>query len=200
MTRPGSERPEMFPDVRMGAQTALGLTAALAAIYAVIFVTFAASTHGHGLALKASFVLGASLLILSYLDLRTGLLLDVITLPLIGLGIGYALASGGSWHFAVAGAGLGYGLVAGLGLLWRRLRGYDGIGLGDAKLLAAGGAWVGAGLLPLILLIASGLGLVLAATVSKKPQDDSAPAAIAFGPPLGLGIWVAWCTGELILI
>ncbi|NQY98367.1 MAG: prepilin peptidase [Henriciella sp.] len=178
--------------------TAIIATAVLATIYAIVFVAFASPSRTIQLGLYASFVLGASLLILSYLDLRTGLLLDVITLPLIILGIGYALVSGGSWPLAVAGAGLGYGLVAGLGYVWRRTRGYEGIGLGDAKLLAVGGAWVGAGLIPLILLIASGLGMILALTVLQKPHGADDRGAIPFGPALSLGIWVAWCAGETI--
>lgn len=198
MRENGPEPQDVFPDVRTRPMTAMIATAVLAAIYAIVFVAIASPSRTIELGLYASFVLGASLLILSYLDLRTGLLLDVITLPLIILGIGYALVSGGNWSLAVAGAGLGYGLVAGLGYVWRRARGYEGIGLGDAKLLAAGGAWVGAGLIPLILLVASGLGIILALTVSQKPHGASDRAAIPFGPALSLGIWVAWCAGETI--
>jgi leader peptidase (prepilin peptidase)/N-methyltransferase len=189
-----------FPDVRMKPRMALALTAALAAIFAILFIVLGAATRGDGLALYASFGLGAALLILSYLDLRTGLLLDVITLPLIVLGVGYAMASDGNVWLAILGAILGYGMIAGLGYLWRRMRGYEGIGLGDAKLLAAGGAWVGAGFLPVILLVASGFGMMLAVIVSQKTHGDGDRAAIPFGPPLSLGIWVAWCIVETIPI
>lgn len=198
MSKNRTEPQELFPDVRTRPMTAMIATAVLAGIYAIVFVAIAPQSRTTELGLYASFVLGAALLILSYLDLRTGLLLDVITLPLIVLGIGYALVSGGSWPLAVAGAALGYGLVAGLGYVWSRARGYEGIGLGDAKLLAAGGAWVGAGLIPLILLVASGLGIILALTVSQKPHGASDRSAIPFGPALSLGIWIAWCAGETI--
>lgn len=190
--------PEAFPDVRMRPATALILTTGLAAAYALIFIFLAVPAQSFGLALYGSLILGAALLMLSYLDLRTGLLLDIITLPLILLGIGYAYLSGASWPLSIAGAGLGYGLVAGLGYVWRRARGYEGIGLGDAKLLAAGGAWVGVWLLPVILLVGSGLGLIGALIVSRKSQKSTQRAAIPFGPALSLGIWVAWCLGETL--
>jgi len=47
-------------------------------------------------------------------------------------------------------------------LTYRRLRGQDGLGRGDAKLLAAGGAWCGWSGLPLIVLISSALALIAA--------------------------------------
>jgi len=198
MSEPKGEPPEAFPDVRTQPATALMLTAGLAAAYALIFIFFAAPSRSFGLALYGSLILGASLLILSYVDLRTGLLLDLITLPLILLGIGYAFMSEAGWLHSVAGAAIGYGLVAGIGYVWRRSRGYEGIGLGDAKLLAAGGAWVGAWLLPVILLIGSLLGLIAALGVSRKSQNSNQRAAIPFGPALSLGIWVAWCMGETL--
>ena len=67
-------------------------------------------------------------------------------LPLIVLGLAAAwgLAPDELWD-RVAGAMCGYLLLWAVAWVYRRLRGRDGLGLGDAKLLAAAGAWVGAG-------------------------------------------------------
>ena len=174
------------------------ILAALATIYAALFVLLAPPEKQDGTALYASFGLAVSLLILSYIDLRTGLLLDVITLPLISVGIAFAWFTGGGWLLALAGAIIGYALIAGLGLIWRHTRGHEGIGLGDAKLLAAGGAWTGVGMLPVILLFASGIGLLTMLFVSQNPQDSESRRAIAFGPALGLGAWIAWCADGFV--
>lgn len=182
-----------YPDVRTKPRTALLLITSLCGLYAVIFVALGVPSKTAGIDLYASFGLAASLLVLAYIDLRTGLLLDVITLPLIAAGIAIAALSSGAWVGAIVGALVGYGLIAGVGYIWRRLRGYEGIGLGDAKLLAAGGAWVGVAQLPVILLFASFLGLVMALIVSRNPQESGDQTAIPFGPALGLGIWIAWC-------
>lgn len=187
-----------FPDVRIRPQIALLLITGLSVVFAILFIGLATPAKTQGIALYASFGLGASLLVLSYLDLRTGLLLDFITLPLIVSGIAFAWLSGGSWLFALAGAVLGYVLIAGLGYIWREMRGYEGIGLGDAKLLAAGGAWVGIEMLPVILLVASGAGLIGALFVALKPQKNEDRVAIPFGPALALGIWSAWCADGLV--
>jgi leader peptidase (prepilin peptidase)/N-methyltransferase len=88
---------------------------------------------------------------------------------------------------------IGYALIAGLGWAWRTIRGYEGIGLGDAKLLAAGGAWVGIMGLPSILLIASGTGLLVSLIVSQRSRLSQDRIAIVFGPSLAFGIWVVWC-------
>lgn len=198
MSEPTDPPPDPFPDVGLRPQIALLLITSLAVVYAVIFVIFGASERTESAARLASLGLAASLLLLSYIDLRTGLLPDLITLPLIAAGIGFELLSGGSWALAIAGAIVGYGVISTLAYIWRYVRGYEGIGLGDAKLLAAGGAWVGVSMLPVILLVASGAGLLGAISVSQKPQRAGQDVAIPFGPALGLGIWVAWCTERII--
>lgn len=199
-----SEAPESeqadFPDVGVGAGLALGITLVSAISYALIFVLSGNATWDPPLTLFASFGLGATLLLLSYIDLRTGLLPDLLTLPLIIAGLGYAALGGLDWRLALAGAVIGYLLIAGLAAFWRRTRGYEGIGLGDAKLLAAGGAWVGAMLLPLILLFASAVGLVAVLIVSKRPRPQDSHAAIPFGPALCFGVWICWCAGDLFVL
>lgn len=192
------EPPNAYPDVRMRPRAALIFVTVLAVAYAIVFVLWAVPSKATGLTLYASLGLSTALLLLSYIDMRTGLLLDVITLPLIAAGIGFTLLSGAVWQLSIAGVVLGYGLVAGIGYVWRNLRGYEGIGLGDAKLLAAGGAWVGAGLLPVILLIASGLGIISAVTMSQSAKKTSTRSAFPFGPHLSFGIWTAWCAGDLL--
>lgn len=189
-----SEAPEPdYPDVRIGARTAILLTTISASAYAVMFWMSGMAATAQTLTLYASLGLGAVLLLLAYIDLRSGLLLDVLTLPLLVAGLAFVAFGEGDWRSAILGALIGYGLISGLALYWRRSRGYEGIGLGDAKLLAAGGAWVGATLLPVILLIASSFGLLFALTVSKKPRHGGVRVAVPFGPALCFGIWAAWC-------
>jgi leader peptidase (prepilin peptidase)/N-methyltransferase len=85
------------------------------------------------------------------------------------------------------GAGLGYASLAAFGALYFRLRGREGLGLGDAKLFAAGGAWLGWQALPLVLAVAAVTGLVFALAARRRPAPH-----IAFGPWLALGIWIGW--------
>lgn len=183
---------EAFPDVRSSAATALIVTIILTVLYGVVFSFFGSTYRTGSLDLIASFGLASGLLLLSYIDLRTGLLPDILTWPLVALGLGYA-AYEGFLVLSLVGAIMGYALIAGLALFWRRAKGYEGIGLGDAKLLAAGGAWIGGFGLPIVLLIASVTGLVAALIVSQMARLSQDRPAIVFGPYLALGIWAVWC-------
>jgi leader peptidase (prepilin peptidase)/N-methyltransferase len=191
--------PDPFPDVGMTAKPALIILVVLAVSYVALFALLGVRVYDPIWGLLASAVLASGLLTLTYIDLRSGLLLDVLTLPLIALGIGYA-----AWHggllFSVAGAVVGYAMIAGLAAYWRASRGYEGIGLGDAKLLAACGAWVGVSGLPMVLLIGSGLGIVAALTVSKTTHSHAERLAIPFGPCLAIAGWAVWCGVQTVFL
>lgn len=197
MTEPGQEPDDRFPDVSVAKITAGVITTLSAIVYAVAFVLIASRAHDDVSVLLASLVLASALLALSHIDLRTGLLLDALNFPLIAAGIGWAFiaAPGASvgWQSAVLGAVIGYAAIAGLAYAWRRWRGYEGIGLGDAKLLAAGGAWGGATMLPVILFLASFSGLIVALITSLRSQSTKHRVALPFGPCLAFGIWIVWC-------
>jgi len=77
---------------------------------------------------------------------------------------------------------------------FRRLRGKDGLGRGDAKLLAAGGAWCGWTGLSFIVLIASLLGIIAACLPMFKNHEDG---WIPFGPFLALAIFIVWTAQKL---
>lgn len=134
-------------------------------------------------------LLGWWLLALALIDLRAWRLPDVLTLPLVAAGIAAAVAG---WLpdadpvRALAGAAVGYLVLAGIGWAYRRLRGRDGLGLGDAKLLAAAGAWLGIEALPALVLIAAVLGLALALSRAGPVRAET---AVPFGPPLALAFW-----------
>ena len=141
----------------------------------------------------ATIVLLCTLLALAVIDARTQRLPDALTLPLIVAGIAVNGLIFSSWWIAIAGAALGYGVLVALELAYKRLRGRDGLGRGDAKLLAAGGAWCGAWLLPMILLAGSLGALVyvgLLALVRRRAPDPAQP--LPFGPWLALGIALGW--------
>jgi leader peptidase (prepilin peptidase)/N-methyltransferase len=80
-------------------------------------------------------------------------------------------------------------------LCYRRLRGRDGLGRGDAKLLAAGGAWLGWSALPWVVLLAALLGLLLALLQRLRGERLTAETAVPFGPALALAIWLIWIYG-----
>lgn len=146
----------------------------------------------------ATIGLFAALFGLSVIDIKTLRLPDVITIPLIifGLALHFSWDGRPAAVEAAVGAFLGYGIVWLLAEYWRWRFKRDGIGLGDAKLLAAGGAWCGPLFLPFILLISSATALafvIVSQGLSRKGETNLRSTRIPFGPFLGLGIFVSWC-------
>ena len=130
----------------------------------------------------------AILVYLAYYDLRTFRLPDVITLPLILLGLLFNSLSNQrfiSFQDAIIGAILGYSCLWLLNLLYRMVKKQDGIGMGDAKLLAALGAWLGWFALPSILLMASLTGLI-GGIIWLQWNKQSHRSAFPFGPFLAI--------------
>ena len=138
----------------------------------------------------ATCLLGWALLLLAVIDWRTGLLPDMLTLPLLAAGLLEAALREEPLGPRLAGAAAGYGALVALAYAYRRWRQRDGLGRGDAKLLAAGGAWAGIAALPTIVLVAALAGL--AAAVLAARGRPSATTSIAFGPWLALAIWLIY--------
>jgi len=134
-------------------------------------------------------ILGAVLVALVVVDLRRQLLPDALTLPLLPLGLFEAWLTGDLLAGA-AGIVFGGGLLLLVQVLYRRVRGREGLGFGDVKLMAAGGAWVGpAGVGP-VLLTAALATLAAAGIAHLLGRGPGLTTRIAFGPGLALGIFV----------
>lgn len=128
------------------------------------------------------------LLYLAYFDLRTFRLPDIITMPLIFTGLLFnCLSNQGfvSFQDSIIGAILGYTGLWLLNSLYRALKKQNGIGMGDAKLLAALGSWLGWQPLPSILLIASLTGLI-GGLIWLAWNKQNHRAAFPFGPFLAI--------------
>ena len=130
----------------------------------------------------------SSLVALSYIDIKTGLLPDMITQPLLWLGLILSVFEWGlvDSKTAILGAACGYLVLWLVNYIYWLIRNTQGMGHGDFKLLAAIGAWLGWQPLSNILLVASLSGVAVALLmkwISQKP----APASIPFGPFLALG-------------
>ena len=124
-----------------------------------------------------------TLLTLGVIDFETGYLPDALTLPLIMLGV----VANGLYEFVSIAASL-FGAVFGyvsfwmVNLVYRALKGHDGLGMGDAKLLAAIGAWGGWMVLAPTILMASLSALVVVGFAAIQQRSISATTMIRFGP------------------
>lgn len=129
-------------------------------------------------------VLVWGLIALSAIDLAEYILPDQLTLPLLWLGLWTNLS--GTFvplEDAVLGAIAGYVCLWLVFHLFYICTGKEGLGYGDFKLLAALGAWLGWGLLPQIILIASLVGAVIGVgLIVLRGRDRQAP--LPFGPLL----------------
>jgi leader peptidase (prepilin peptidase) / N-methyltransferase len=135
--------------------------------------------------LTAGLVLGLMLLRIAMVDAATRRIPDMLSLPLIGLGLGLAaLSLTPALADRLIGAGTGFLVMAALGEAFFRWRHREGLGLGDAKLFGAAGAWLGWQALPLVLVLASGAALIWALVRRQR--------SLAFGPWLALAFWLIW--------
>jgi len=130
--------------------------------------------------------------VLSYIDLRTGYLPDVIVAPLGLVGLGVAIVGspiGIGWQMALLGAAINAGIFYGLRWIVSRMKGREAMGLGDVKLVAAGGFWLGPIALPYIMAvggISTLLGALVVGAITRKPVWQG---EMPLGPGLALGIW-----------
>jgi leader peptidase (prepilin peptidase)/N-methyltransferase len=156
-------------------------------IASAAFAAGALALFGPTLTALAAFGLCAALLAMSAIDIDTHLLPDSMTLPLLWAGI-IVNFNGmfASLHDAVLGAIFGYLVLWVVYWLFRLVRGVEGMGYGDFKLLAALGAWLGWAALPQIVLIAAVAGAVvgLAATWRGRMRFEE---PLPFGPFLAAG-------------
>ncbi|HEY4078746.1 MAG TPA: A24 family peptidase [Rhizomicrobium sp.] len=170
--------------------TVLTLAAIVMALWAYLTVT--------PNLLALSCCLGWALLVLASIDLRVHRLPDILTLPLIVLGFLMAVRLPDvSLTDRLIGAAAGYGAFAGLAYLYRSLRGRDGLGLGDAKLAAAAGAWLGWQALPTFVLLACAGGFVWI-TIRLLRSGAGLHTPLPFGVPLAGAFWLMWLYGPLI--
>ena len=145
----------------------------------------------------ATVALTACLVAIAWIDAHSLLIPDRLSLPLIGLGLCWAaLQPDAPVVPHLIGAALGYGILAIIGSAYFHRTGTEGLGLGDAKLFAAAGAWLGWQALPQVLLIAATTGLIFA--LIRKSQRASGSVQLAFGPWLALGMWLVWIWQEVL--
>ena len=147
----------------------------------------------------AGCLLGWTLLLLAAIDRGTHRLPDFLTYPLIlaGLAVGYIVDTP-LFASHVIGAAVGFGVFSLLSLGYRALRGREGLGLGDAKLLAAAGAWLTWMALPTVVSLAALLALLPIVLQRATGRPFRADEHIAFGPALAAATWLVWLVGPLV--
>jgi leader peptidase (prepilin peptidase) / N-methyltransferase len=145
----------------------------------------------------ASTILAAGLIALSEIDRKSFRLPDLITLPLLICGLIVAVMMGDGIVWRMVSAGIGFSVIVLADQSYRVWRGVSGIGLGDAKLFAATGAWLGAEALPTVLLWACASALLVLLLLRAKGHRIASRTAIPFGSFLAFGTWLVWCLGSL---
>lgn len=184
--------------------------AACAGMWGLLFVAMIPEPQALGApAMLPAFVAFAAyfsaLLAISLIDADHFIVPDVISLPLIPLGItAIALlhAAGApvpSLPEAVLGAAVGGGVMWGIAFAGRLAFGREAMGMGDVKLVAAIGAWQGAW--PTLLLTIFGASLLgsVVGLGSMALRGRDRPAKIPFGPWLCAGALIAWVAGDWIM-
>jgi leader peptidase (prepilin peptidase)/N-methyltransferase len=146
----------------------------------------------------AGAVLAWQLVLLCLLDAEHLWLPRAATLPLVASGVAISAMAGveAATH-SLIGATVGFVSLAAIAAAYRRLRGREGLGGGDAYMLAGSGAWVGWIGIPTTLLWASlaGLSLVVAGLAVGRPIR--ADQRLPFGVFLAAGTWLTWLYGPL---
>ncbi|HEX7935768.1 MAG TPA: A24 family peptidase [Paraburkholderia sp.] len=166
-------------------KTRVSLRYPLLEIASAALAAGALALFGPTLAALAAFGLCAALLAMSAIDIDTHLLPDSMTLPLLWAGI-IVNFNGmfASLRDAVLGAIFGYLVLWAVHWLFRLVRGIDGMGYGDFKLLAALGAWLGWLALPQIVVVAAVAGAVVGLLATWRGR-------MRFEEPLPFGPFLA---------
>jgi len=167
----------------------------LTAILSTVVVYY----FGWSLASLAGIFLTWLLIAIAMIDYDTLFIPDQFSLSLMWIGLFISL-----WAVfieptaAIKGALLGYLLLWSIFHLFKIVTGKDGMGYGDFKLLAAGGAWFGMQSVMVIVIMSSFAGAILGSffiLINKNKKSKPIP----FGPYLAIGMWLTMLFGQNII-
>jgi leader peptidase (prepilin peptidase)/N-methyltransferase len=148
--------------------------------------------------LAARLLFACAMVVLFAIDLRHRILPNVITLPgiVIGFALSFFLPPG--WLASLSGLLAGGGVLFAIGETYYRLRGVEGLGMGDVKMLAMIGAFLGWKLMLVTLVLASFAGSLVGVALMVTGRGDM-KFALPFGTFLAVGALVAAVAGEPLL-
>jgi leader peptidase (prepilin peptidase) / N-methyltransferase len=167
------------------------------ALTAVMF-GFACWYYGPGVLLVSRLVFGCALIVLFAIDLEHHLLPNAITLPGIIVGVVFSFFAEPGWRASLIGVLVGGGVlyVVAEGYYWVRRE--EGLGMGDVKMLAMVGAFLGWKLTLLTLMLASLSGTVIGLSLIMSGRGGM-KYALPFGTFLALGAAAAATVGSPLL-
>lgn len=180
-----------------GCGTAISMRYPLAELITALLSVLVIYVLGANLAGALGLIYLWILIALTGIDFDTQLLPDRLVFPLGMLGL--AINTQGiftSPTSALWGGLLGFVSFWSVAKLYAVLTKKDGMGAGDFKLLGAIGAWLGVGMLPLVILLSATLGSVIGIILMKK-AGESKP--FAFGPYIAIAGIVALLWGQDIM-
>lgn len=178
-------------------------------VYALIAGSFwlllgNAGAHGWLLKMLAVLLLLGPLLSVCAIDARFGIIPDGLVAVIVCGGLLQTALTGTDPIQRITEAAVMLAAAWLFRQAYFRLRGIQGLGLGDVKLAAAGVLWTGLAPVSAIILIATMSGFVEVVLLRAQGRRTARHDAIAFGPHLALGIWLGWiavtlgCCGEIL--
>ena len=150
--------------------------------------------YGPSLLLAQRLLFGCVLIVLFAIDLEHHLLPNVITLPAIAIGFIFSFFTEPGWIASLIGIALGGGLLFAVAEAYYRIRNEEGLGMGDVKMLAMIGAFLGWKLTIVALMMASFTGTLVGIGVLASGRGGM-KFALPFGTFLALGAAIAATVG-----
>jgi leader peptidase (prepilin peptidase) / N-methyltransferase len=133
-----------------------------------------------------------SLIVVTFIDIDFRIIPDRFSLGNWALAVvACLLFADPSYVEGLAGGLLGFGMFFLLAWGYERLKGIEGLGFGDVKMMGWLGTWLGLQYVPAMILFASLSGLAIGLWQMRK-SDEGMQAAIPFGPFLALAALLAW--------
>jgi leader peptidase (prepilin peptidase)/N-methyltransferase len=139
-----------------------------------------------------------ALIVLFVTDLQHKILPNAITLPSIAVGFACSLFLPPGWRDSLIGIAVGGGVLYAIAEVYYRIRGHEGLGMGDVKLLAMIGAFLGWKLVLLTLVLASFSGSIIGLAVIASSRGDM-KHALPFGTFLAIGAVISTVWGPSIV-
>ena len=150
--------------------------------------------YGPGVLLVQRLLLGCVLIVLFAIDLEHHLLPNAITLPGIAVGFAFSFFTQPGWIASLAGIVAGGGILFAIAEAYYRIRHEEGLGMGDVKMLAMVGAFLGWKLTIVTLMMASFSGSIVGALLIVSRRGGM-KYALPFGTFLALGAAAAATVG-----